>query len=655
MRTANIFYTLLFIGTFLVSGLASANNAPTANGTIPAQTVTVGGASLSLDVSTYFSDPDGDTLRYTLDFSDSTTADASITGSTVTITGAAAGTTTVTVTATDTGGLTASQAFTLTVNPQPNQAPGTVGTIPDQTVIIGGTSVSVDVSGYFSDPDADALTYTASSSDTAKATVSVSSATVSITAVAAGTATITVTATDPGSLNATQTISVTVSEPNRSPVAVGTIPDQSVDIADDGTAQPPAGTSVSVDVSSYFSDPDGDPLSYAFTFSDSSKMNATVSGSTVTFVGVAAGDVTVTTTATDTGELSATQTFILTVVQPNRAPTKSSKADIPKQYTDSTTPVSVTGINTYFTDPDGDALTYTAASSDTTVATASVSGTTVTVSRVAAASDGLVTVTVTATDPGGLSATRTFTVRVDPIYQPADTVPGLSSAELSLLKGLLTYNTLIINELHNGAVDTTDWLEIRNVSDAAISLNMWQLTIRTGETPVVITFPADTVIPAGEVLLLVNAESSLPDLTGVSIMSVVSETFALPQHGFSLILRSPGAFGDLVSNYAVGEVERPEALPPLTAGMVWDRSQLNVPGYLAEAWTASTSADGLGTPGYQDDRAASVDLNADGVVNILDLVLVAGQIGQPATDNIADVNADGVVNILDLVLVASEL
>ena len=45
------------------------------------------------------------------------------------------------------------------------------------------------------------------------------------------------------------------------------------------------------------------------------------------------------------------------------------------------------------------------------------------------------------------------------------------------------------------------------------------------------------------------------------------------------------------------------------------------------------------------------DLNADGVVNIQDLVLVASQLGQ-AGENTADINADGVVNIQDLVLVA---
>ena len=45
------------------------------------------------------------------------------------------------------------------------------------------------------------------------------------------------------------------------------------------------------------------------------------------------------------------------------------------------------------------------------------------------------------------------------------------------------------------------------------------------------------------------------------------------------------------------------------------------------------------------------DINEDGVVNIQDLVIVAGQFGQSGPNN-ADVNKDGVVNIQDLVLVA---
>ncbi|MCG9131456.1 hypothetical protein J5I95_07205 [Candidatus Poribacteria bacterium] len=46
------------------------------------------------------------------------------------------------------------------------------------------------------------------------------------------------------------------------------------------------------------------------------------------------------------------------------------------------------------------------------------------------------------------------------------------------------------------------------------------------------------------------------------------------------------------------------------------------------------------------------DVNKDGVINILDLTLVAANFGQTG-DIPADVNGDNVVNILDLTLVAS--
>ena len=50
------------------------------------------------------------------------------------------------------------------------------------------------------------------------------------------------------------------------------------------------------------------------------------------------------------------------------------------------------------------------------------------------------------------------------------------------------------------------------------------------------------------------------------------------------------------------------------------------------------------------------DVNRDGTVNVLDLVLVANEIGHAGESDIkADVNSDGTVNIQDLVLVANEI
>ena len=58
---------------------------------------------------------------------------------------------------------------------------------------------------------------------------------------------------------------------------------------------------------------------------------------------------------------------------------------------------------------------------------------------------------------------------------------------------------------------------------------------------------------------------------------------------------------------------------------------------------------------YQDilNTHAHLDVNNDGALNILDLVLVAGKLGQTAPSMRVDVNNDGVVNILDLVTVAA--
>ena len=48
----------------------------------------------------------------------------------------------------------------------------------------------------------------------------------------------------------------------------------------------------------------------------------------------------------------------------------------------------------------------------------------------------------------------------------------------------------------------------------------------------------------------------------------------------------------------------------------------------------------------------TADINSDGSVNVLDLILIASELGNAGTNLVADVNRDGVVNILDLILAA---
>ncbi len=629
LTTLSISLSLLLIVSVFVPGVAEANDAPTTVGTVPKQTLKLGGAAVTIDMSSYFSDADGDTLTYTATSGDTAKVTVSVSGADVTLTAVAGGTVTVIVQATDPEGAFAKQDITVHVD-TPAAAPVAVGTIPNFDLLLGASSVTIDASLYFSDANGDELTHTATSSDTAVATISLLDPAVTVNHVGVGTTTITITATDPGGLSATQTFSVTVTA--NSPPTVVPIPTQTA---------PVGGSAITVNLDNYFSDVDEQPLVYTAASSDTAVATVSVLSANVSITGKALGTATITVTADDSFTTT-TQTITVNVKNP---PT--TVGTIPNISGAVNQAGKTFALSPYFSEPNGQTLTYSASSSDTYYVSVYVNSSNEL--EVTPRAAGNATITVTATNTDGLSATQSFTVTLTEsvFVGEADAIPSLSSQELSQLGALLTYNTVIFNELHNGSDDTTDWLELRNVSAADIALDDWQLTIWTGEGHVVVPFPAETVIPAGAVLLLTNTQITTVD---ASALSVVAETFALPQTDFALILRDPIAFGDITGNYVQGEGESPQTAPALTVDTTWERTQPVVFGYRAEAWTESTSQDGLGTPGYRNPAAAA-DLNNDGVVNILDLVFVASHFG--TTDTTADLNADGSVNIDDLVFVAN--
>ena len=349
-----------------------------------------------MDLSPYFDDPDGDALTYSAASSNATAVSASVTATVLSVEAIAQGTATVTVTARDPGGMSAQQSLAVTV---PNRGPVTVGTIQVQRVSAGQTA-TLDVLPYFNDPDGDPLTYTAASSNAGVVTATVAGNTITVAAVAPGATTVTVTASDPGGLSAEQRFAVTV--PNRGPVATGTIQARTV----------PRGQTIAVDVSPFFSDPDGEALSYAAASSNGGVATVTVAGSSVTVAGVATGTAAVTVTATDSGQLSAQQRFSVTVTEG-----QSGAPEVVRTIPALTLTVGETRGWTgadHFRDPDGDPLTYAMGSSNAAVVLAVASGGEF---GVVALSAGTATVTVTASDPGGLSARLSFQVTVRPVTQ----------------------------------------------------------------------------------------------------------------------------------------------------------------------------------------------------------------------------------------------
>ena len=263
---------------------------------------------------------------------------------------------------------------------------------------------------YFRDPDGDALTYRVSSTIPSIAAASVSGNIVTIAGVSRGRVTLTLTARDPAGLTATQTVAVSVVQTaNRPPEAVGAIPAQAL--------QP--GEEASLDISSYFHDPDGDALTYSALSSDEGVVVATMwraDNRILVFnvpAAIAEGEATVTVAATDPEGLTATQEVSVTVGG-NRAP--EAVGTIPPQsLAHGTFGQASFSVVPYFHDPDGDKLTYSAESGNAALVSAAMwpyeDG--VLVLRSAGAV-GSTTVTVTATDPGGLTATQTLSVTVRP-------------------------------------------------------------------------------------------------------------------------------------------------------------------------------------------------------------------------------------------------
>ena len=185
--------------------LADRNRAPVAAASIPSLTL-VEGQMVLVEVSPYFTDPDGDSLSYDAR-TDAAAARVEVSGSLVTVTAVSSGRAILTLTARDPGGLAASQSTGVTV--RPNRAPVATGSIPAVSLASGQTAL-LEVSSYFDDPDGGALSYQATSSNPRVALASVSGLTMSISGVAAGTTTLTLTARDPGGLTAAHEVAITV-------------------------------------------------------------------------------------------------------------------------------------------------------------------------------------------------------------------------------------------------------------------------------------------------------------------------------------------------------------------------------------------------------------------------------------------------------------
>jgi hypothetical protein len=387
------------------------NTAPVAVSPVGPFTFTAGDNATTVNLSTHFSDPEGDALTYTAVSTDTRVATASVSNSTLTITPLVEGTTTVMLMVKDTSGLTITRNVTVTVNPVPNAAPVAVGTIAPFTLTAGTGATIIDMAAHFSDPNGDPLTYTAISANAAVVTAGISNSLLTLTPLAEGTATVMIMVQDTGGLTITQNITVTV---NPAPNAIPTFTSAAAfSVIENITT---VGTVVAVDsddedtITGYTVTrrADGawfsiDPVSGELRFNTAPDFETPGDASGINQYTVVVQVV----SGTDDRALTADQIIIVTVTDVNDAPLAVGTID----------PVTLTvgeeeqtlDVSGKFSDPDGDALTYSAQSADTNVAMVGVEDAIITIIPGEA---GTTTVTVTAFDSARLTASQPIDVTV---------------------------------------------------------------------------------------------------------------------------------------------------------------------------------------------------------------------------------------------------
>ena len=153
------------------------------------------------------------------------------------------------------------------------------------------------------------------------------------------------------------------------------------------------------------------------------------------------------------------------------------------------------GVSQAFVDPDGDALTWTVSSAAPWVVRAHAADARVTLT---AAGEGAATIRVTATDPGGLSATQSFGVRVtapftdDPIRSGVTPIRAVHFTELRAridflrqVWGLAPYRwTIRVLQAGVTRVRLTHLLELREALGAAYAVAGRAAPIWTDAAPV---------------------------------------------------------------------------------------------------------------------------------------------------------------------------
>nr|MBX2884138.1 putative Ig domain-containing protein [Granulosicoccus sp.] len=401
---------------FVVTQLAQPNRAPTFDGQINSQSVTIDTGINP--ASGEFSDPDDDTLTYTINnlpaglvFNENTGV---LSGTPTRL-----GESVLIITASDPDGLSvSSNAFTIGVTAIPNNAPTFAGTIANQFGNVG-TPIS-PISGNFSDDDGDELQFS-STTLPAGLVINATSGVISGTPAETGTTNVAITATDPRQASATSNIFdiVVAPEINNPPVVTSVSPSSSISVQ----AEDSATVQINVD--------DEDTNTLIYSGASNSPTVATVSGGSngvFTINALSAGSTTLTLTVTDDASQQTTQSINLTVTAiPNVAPVIVGRTPAGSINLDQG---DTTAITLTVTDEDLSSLSFSGSTNDAVIAavTTNADGS----FTVTGISEGSTNIILRVEDSQGLAASTSVPVTVSAPPNGAPVITGRTPAAGSL-------------------------------------------------------------------------------------------------------------------------------------------------------------------------------------------------------------------------------
>ncbi len=287
---------------------------------------------------------------------------------------------------------------------------------------------------------------------------------------------------------------------------------------------------------------------------------------------------------------------------------------------------------------------------------------------------GAAPASVPAAAPGGSPVVRETPVIPFVPFFPEETSPKADASEVPR-------SPIVFNEFGNGSGAANDWLELRNVTGAAVSLKDWELSVvqddKKEDTSLVVF--ADVSVPANGLLLLVSTSPAKTPLAGGDDIAtsaveqkgsphqyLVASGLALPDDGkFLLILRNAkeklgkneafvdvaggggsdtdafvreqtGDYDTYVWPLQVREAPGGDTEGALGSGKVWQRAKADIVGYHKDAWaeaaftgigydrTVSKSAATGGTPGYPNGAVKTAAATPKGSITISEVMFDSG-------------------------------